>query len=169
VARNLAKLMAYKDEYEVARLHSDPAFKAQLAAGFEDGARLRYNLAPPLFSKRDPQTGEPLKREFGAWMGTAFDVLARLKGLRGTAFDIFGYTDERRMERALITQYEAQMAIVVANLTATNHAAAVELAGLPAQIRGFGHVKHANVEKVKPLAEKALARFHAAKALETAA
>lgn len=166
VARNFAKLMAYKDEYEVGRLHSDPAFKAQIAATFEDGAKLRYNLAPPLFSKRDPQTGHLLKREFGPWMGAVFGLLARLKGLRGTAFDPFGRTAERKMERALITEYEALMQKVVTELTPANHPIAVELASLPAQIRGFGHVKEANVEKVRALEAAALARFKAATVAE---
>ncbi|SFP58025.1 DUF6537 domain-containing protein [Sphingomonas rubra] len=120
VARNLAKLMAYKDEYEVARLHSDPAMRAQLAATFEDGAKIRYNLAPPLFSRRDPATGHLLKREFGSWMGSVFQVLARMKGLRGTALDPFGRTAERRMERGLIDHYEEQMRMVCATLTPAN-------------------------------------------------
>ncbi|SCW34043.1 indolepyruvate ferredoxin oxidoreductase [Sphingobium faniae] len=158
VARNFAKLMSYKDEYEVARLHADPAFKAQLRDAFEDGAKLRYNLAPPLFSKRDAE-GHLVKREFGAWMGSAFAFLARFKGLRGTAFDIFGYTEERRMERGLIDQYEARMQRVAERLTPLNHAAAVELASLPAQIRGYGHVKHANVEKVRALEPMILKKF----------
>jgi len=160
VARNFAKLMAYKDEYEVARLQADPAIKAQLKATFEDGAKLRYNLAPPLFSRRDPETGHLKKREFGAWMGTAFGILAKFKGLRGTSFDPFGYTAERRMERGLIDHYEAQMRVVAAALTPENHAAAVELASLPAQIRGYGHVKEGNVEKVRALEPMILARFH---------
>jgi indolepyruvate ferredoxin oxidoreductase len=158
VARNFAKLMAYKDEYEVARLHADPAFKRQLAEAFEDGAKLRYNLAPPLFSKRDAD-GHLLKREFGPWMGKAFQVLARFKRLRGTALDVFGYTEERRMERGLIDHYEAQMRMVAAKLTPANHSAAVELASLPAQMRGYGHVKHANVEKVKALEPMVLKKF----------
>ncbi len=162
VARNFAKLMAYKDEYEVARLHSDPAFKRQLAESFEDGARLRYNLAPPLLSRRDPATGHLKKREFGAWIGHGFALLARLKGLRGTALDIFGYTEERKMERGLIDHYESQMRMVAEKLTPANHAAAVELASLPAQIRGYGHVKHDNVEKVKALEPLILARFEKA-------
>lgn len=161
VARNFAKLMSYKDEYEVARLHSDPAFKQQLKDSFEDGAKLRYNLAPPLFSKRDAD-GHLVKREFGPWMGKAFSVLARFKGLRGTAFDIFGYTGERRMERGLIDSYEAQMRMVAAKLTPASYAAAVELASLPAQIRGFGHVKEANVEKVRALEASVLKKFEAA-------
>ncbi|MCB4859784.1 MULTISPECIES: indolepyruvate ferredoxin oxidoreductase family protein [unclassified Sphingobium] len=158
VARNFAKLMAYKDEYEVARLHADPAFKQQLKDAFEDGAKLRYNLAPPLFSKRDAD-GHLIKREFGPWMDKAFAFLARFKGLRGTAFDIFGYTQERKMERGLIDHYEAQMQMVAARLTPANHAAAVELASLPAQIRGYGHVKEANVEKVRVLEPMVVKKF----------
>jgi indolepyruvate ferredoxin oxidoreductase len=149
VARNFAKLMAYKDEYEVARLHADPAFRRELAETFEDGARIRYNLAPPLLARRDPATGHLQKREFGAWVGRVFPLLARLKALRGTPLDIFGYTAERRMERGLIDEYEAEMRKVARVLSASNHAAAVELASLPAQIRGFGHVKEANLERVR--------------------
>ena len=159
VARNFAKLMAYKDEYEVARLHSDPAFQKLVAETFEDGAKLRYNLAPPLFSQRDPQTGHLLKREFGAWLGGAFGVLARMKGLRGTAYDPFGRTVERKMERRLIDEYEARMTMVAGALTATNHGAAVALAGLPQQIRGYGHVKEENVAKVRALEPVLLERF----------
>lgn len=158
VARNFAKLMAYKDEYEVARLHADPAFKQQLKDAFEDGAKLRYNLAPPLFSKRDAD-GHLIKREFGPWVGKAFAFLTRFKGLRGTPFDIFGYTEERRMERGLIDHYETQMHMVAGRLTSANHAAAVELASLPAQIRGYGHVKEANVEKVRALEPMVLKKF----------
>lgn len=160
VARNFAKLMAYKDEYEVGRLHSDPAFKAQLKATFEDGAKLRYNLAPPLFARRDPETGHLKKREFGAWIGTGFTLLAKLKGLRGTPFDIFGYTAERKMERGLIDHYEAQMRMVAAQLTPANHRAAIELASLPAQIRGYGHIKKENLAKVRAIEPQILARFH---------
>jgi indolepyruvate ferredoxin oxidoreductase len=162
VARNFAKLMSYKDEYEVARLHTDPAFKRRLAETFEDGAKLRYNLAPPLFAKRDPQTGHLLKREFGSWIGPVFGMLAKGKRLRGTAFDPFGRTAERRMERLLIDEYETLMREVATGLSPANHAAAVELASLPAQIRGFGHVKEANVEKVRALEPMILAKFHAA-------
>src|SRR3546814_9050213 len=141
VARNFAKRMSYKYEDGCARLHADPAFRQQWKDAFEDGAKLRYNRAPPRFSKRDPQTGHLLKREFGPWMGKAFALLARFKGLRGTAVDIFSYTEERKMERALIDHYEAQMEMVAAELTPANHAVAVELASLPAQIQiGRAHV-----------------------------
>ncbi len=168
VARNFAKLMAYKDEYEVARLHADPAFQRDLAASFEDGAKLRYNLAPPLFSKRDPQTGHLLKREFGPWVGKLFPLLAKGKALRGTMFDLFGHTAERKMERALIDHYEAQMRELAAVLTPANHKFAVELASLPAQIRGYGHVKEAAVEKVRALEASVLKRFHEAGAVSAA-
>jgi indolepyruvate ferredoxin oxidoreductase len=159
VARNFAKLMAYKDEYEVGRLYSLPSFKQQLKDNFAGEMKLRYNLAPPLFAKRDPATGQLVKREYGAWVGHAFGVLARLKFLRGTAFDVFGYTEERRMERGLIDDYEKQLTMMAGMLTASNHAAAVEFASLPAQIRGFGHVKEANVKKVKQMETEILAKF----------
>ncbi|MGQ7863989.1 indolepyruvate ferredoxin oxidoreductase family protein [Pseudomonas sp. 32A] len=160
VARNFAKLMTYKDEYEVARLHNSAAFKAQLKEAFEDGARYRYNLAPPLFARRDPQTGHLKKREFGQWMGAVFGVLARFKGLRGSALDVFGYTEERKMERRLITHYEQQMVALIEHLTPVNHSIAIQIASLPGQIRGFGHVKEANVEKVRGLEAQLLTQFH---------
>lgn len=162
VARNFAKLMAYKDEYEVARLHADPAFKRELAATFEDGAKLRYNLAPPLFSKRDTQTGHLLKREFGPWVGKLFPLLAKGKVLRGTILDPFGHTAERKMERALIDTYEEQLRSVAAALTPVNHKFAVELASLPGQIRGYGHIKEAAVEKIRVLEASVLKRFYEA-------
>jgi len=168
VARNFARLMAYKDEYEVGRLHSDPAFKEALRKTFADGARLRYNLAPPLFSKRDPATGHLLKREFGAWVEPLFGLLARLKVLRGTPFDLFGYSAERKMERNLIDHYETQMRMVAENLNADNYTAAVELASLPALVRGFGHVKEANYEKMKTLEISVLEKFRNAKPKITA-
>ena len=114
-AQALYRLMAYKDEYEVARLHSDPAFRTRLAEQFEDGAKLTFNLAPPIFNRRDPKTGYLVKREFGSWMMTVFKLLTKLKFLRGTAFDIFGATQERRMERALITKYEALLCRIARN------------------------------------------------------
>jgi indolepyruvate ferredoxin oxidoreductase len=161
VARQFARLMSYKDEYEVARLHADAAFRAQIRATFEDGATLRYHLAPPLFAKRDPHTGHLVKREFGSWVGWLFPLLARFKRLRGTPFDVFGHTEERRMERELIGRYEACMSMVATRLAADSHAAAVELAAIPAQIRGFGHVKLANVAKAREAETQALARFDA--------
>jgi indolepyruvate ferredoxin oxidoreductase len=146
VIDNLYKLMAYKDEYEVARLYADPAFMAKLKAQFDGNLRLSFHLAPPLLAPRDPATGELRKREFGPWMLPAFRLLARLKGLRGTRLDIFGYTAERKAERRLIEDYVAVLDELAAGLTPDNHALAVEIAGLPAQIRGFGHIKERNTK-----------------------
>ena len=146
VARGYFKLLAYKDEYEVARLYTDGAFQRQLDGLFKGDYRLEFHLAPPILAKTDPVTGRPRKRRFGPWMMRAFRLLAGLRGLRGTAFDIFGRTEERRMERRLIADYEAMLDEVAERLSPATHGTAVELAGLPATIRGFGHVKSANVE-----------------------
>ncbi len=148
VARNLFKLMAYKDEYEVARLYTDGAFIEKLNRQFEGDFRLNFHLAPPLLAARDGATGELKKRAFGPWIFSAFKVLARLRRLRGTPFDLFGRTQERRLERRLIADYEAILRELAASLDAENHALAVEIASLPEQIRGFGHIKLRNVEKV---------------------
>jgi indolepyruvate ferredoxin oxidoreductase len=152
VARNYFKLLAYKDEYEVARLYTDGRFVEQLKAQFEGDFSVRFNLAPPLFAKKDAK-GRLVKAEYGSWMWGAFKLLARMKGLRGGVFDLFGYTAERKMERALIGEYRAMVETLLAGLDAENHARAVELANLPEHIRGFGHVK-----------EKAVAAFRAKKA-----
>lgn len=158
-ARYLYKLMAYKDEYEVARLHTDPAFLAELDAQFPHGYSVKYNLAPPLLAHRDPQTGELQKQQYGAWMFKAFKKIAGLKGLRGGALDVFGKTDERRMERQLIEDYIQTLDEIVAKLTPANHAAAVALASVPDEIRGYGHVKEKNVAAARKLAEKRRAAF----------
>jgi indolepyruvate ferredoxin oxidoreductase len=141
VARNLFKLMAYKDEYEVARLYSDGAFLRQAAAEFDGKLRFTFQLAPPLLARRDPATGEPRKMTFGPWMMRLFGLLARFKFLRGTAFDLFGLSEERRIERKLIADYEAMLDEVLSKLTPENHHLAVGLAAIPEKIRGFGHVK----------------------------
>jgi len=159
VARNYAKLLAYKDEYEVARLHADAAFCAALDGQFESEFRLRFHLAPPLLSDRDPVTGHLMKREFGGWVLPVFRVMAKLKGLRGTAFDIFGWTAERRAERALIATYERWIDSVLAGLTADRHALAVEIATLPDAIRGYGHVKEAAMAKAHARAAELLASY----------
>src|SRR5437763_9861594 len=158
-ARSLFKLMAYKDEYEVARLYTDTDFLHRVADRFEGDYRLRFHLAPPLLAERDPATGHLQKRTYGPWMLTAFRLLARLRGLRGTAFDIFGHTAERRMERRLIGEYEALLDEIAAGLTPQNHAGAVELAALPLEIRGFGHVLEANLRRAKSKQADLLARF----------
>ncbi|MES2322105.1 MAG: indolepyruvate ferredoxin oxidoreductase family protein [Pseudomonadota bacterium] len=144
VAKYYFKLMAYKDEYEVARLYTDGKFVEQLKSQFEGDFSVKFNLAPPLFSKKDAK-GHLVKAEFGSWMWSAFKLLAKFKGLRGGALDIFGYTEERKMERALIVEYREMIEALLAKLTPESHTVAVELANLPEQIRGFGHVKEKNV------------------------
>jgi indolepyruvate ferredoxin oxidoreductase len=148
VAKSYSKLMAYKDEYEVARLYTDGRFVEQMKTQFEGDFTLKFNLAPPLFAKKDAK-GHMVKAEFGSWMWSAFKLLAKCKGLRGGAFDVFGYTAERRMERALVAEYRATIETLLAGLDAGNHATAVELAALPEQIRGFGHVKEQAVAEYR--------------------
>jgi indolepyruvate ferredoxin oxidoreductase len=149
VARYLFKLMAYKDEYEVARLYSDGAFAKQVKAAFDGDLRFEFHLAPPLSARRDPETGLPRKMTFGPWMMNAFGLLARLKFLRGTAFDPFGYSEERKTERKLIADYEKMLAEALARLNAENHHIAVGLAAIPEKIRGFGHVKARHLATAK--------------------
>lgn len=141
VARNLFKLMAYKDEYEVARLFTDGQFAAQLAEAFEGEVKLQFHLAPPLFAKRDPHTGQPQKKRYGAWMLTAMRLLAPLRRVRGTAIDPFGYTAERRQERAAISDYELRVDRLAEELTSDKLPLAIEIAALPDMVRGYGHVK----------------------------
>ena len=141
VARGLFKLMAYKDEYEVARLLTDPAFRTGIARQFEGDWSLRYHLSPPGLARVDPRTGRPRKIEFGPWLTPLLSVLARLKFLRGTPFDPFGHSAERRIERALILRYRALIETVLSGLTADRLELALEIARLPEDIRGFGPVK----------------------------
>jgi indolepyruvate ferredoxin oxidoreductase len=155
VAKSLFKLMAYKDEYEVARLYTDGRFVEQLASQFEGKFSLKFNMAPPLFAKKDAK-GHLVKAEFGSWMWSAFKLLAKLKGLRGGAFDVFGYTAERKMERALIAEYRGMIDDVLRSLDVSTHATAVELAALPEQIRGFGHVKEKAVAEYRLRKEELL-------------
>jgi indolepyruvate ferredoxin oxidoreductase len=159
VAKAYFKLLAYKDEYEVARLYTDGTFRKTLEQEFQGPIRLTFHMAPPLIARRDPISGELQKQEFGAWMMPAFRLLARLKGLRGTAFDIFGYTAERKTERRLISEFEAVMEELLTGLTPDNHALAVEIAGLALRIRGFGHVKERNRKEAKECEERLLADF----------
>jgi len=158
VARYFFKLMAYKDEYEVARLHSDPGFHASLAAQFEGDFTLRYHLAPPLLAVRN-EAGELQKRPYGAWMRTAFKLLAPLKVLRGGPLDIFGYSEERREEHALVHEYEAAMEALLRKLNVSNRDAAVVFARLPEQIRGFGHVKARHLAAVRAQWSQSVEQF----------
>ena len=143
-AKNLFKLMAYKDEYEVARLYASKDFNARIHAQFEGDFKLQFHLAPPLLSRPDPKTGKIKKRTFGAWMMPAFRLLAPLRFLRGTALDPFGWTEERRLERADLAQYQKTLMEITQKVTPDNYAIAVELAALPKTLRGFGHVKARN-------------------------
>ena len=150
VARYLFKLMAYKDEYEVARLYTDGAFLKQVETEFDgDNLRFEFHLAPPLLARRDKTTGLPRKMSFGPWLLPAFRLLAKFKGLRGTPFDPFGRTPERRTERKLIGDYEAMLDEVLAKLKPDNHDIAVALAAIPEKIRGFGHVKQQHLTAAK--------------------
>jgi indolepyruvate ferredoxin oxidoreductase len=161
VARYYAKLMAYKDEYEVARLHSDPAFMQKIESMFEGDYKVVFHLAPPILNKPDPATGEAKKSAFGPWMMHAFGLLAKLKGLRGTPFDIFGRTEERRRERALISEYAATVEQLLARLTPANHALAIEIASIPEMIRGYGHVKMRHLEQAQKQRAELLEKFNA--------
>ncbi|GAB3629091.1 indolepyruvate ferredoxin oxidoreductase [Pandoraea terrae] len=158
VARGLHKLMAYKDEYEVARLYTDPGFMAKLHEQFEGDFKLRFHLAPPLLAKQDDK-GHLVKKAYGPWMMTAFRLLAKFKGLRGGPLDVFGRTEERKMERALIGEYEALVAELLAHLSADNLPLAVQLASLPQEIRGFGHVKDQNLAATRIKWAKLLAQY----------
>lgn len=149
VARYLFKLMAYKDEYEVARLHTDPAFVAKIAGMFDGDYKLVHHLAPPMVAKTNDK-GELVKRPFGPWMRSAFGVLAKLKGLRGGPLDVFGRTEERRTERALIGEYRATIEELLRGLDAQTLPLAVEIARLPEDIRGYGHVKARHLAAVRP-------------------
>ena len=162
VARYLFKLMAIKDEYEVARLYTDGSFRKQVASQFESYDRLEFHMAPPLLSQEDPRTGRPQKIAFGPWMLRVMSVLAALRGMRGSAFDIFGRTAERRMERQLLADYEAVIGEIIAGLNADKHALAVGLASVPEKIRGYGHVKEAHVAAAKADEAALLEQFRAA-------
>ncbi|MYJ94714.1 MAG: indolepyruvate ferredoxin oxidoreductase family protein [Proteobacteria bacterium] len=161
VARQYFKLLAYKDEYEVARLFARTGFLADTRDKFDGSARLTFHLSPPLIAGTDPATGRPRKYAVGAWILPLFGLLARLKWLRGTPLDVFGYSRERRAERRLIVEYETVLSRIVAELDESRLDLAVELAGLPERIRGYGPVKAASIERAKVL-ENGLLRAWAA-------
>ncbi|WP_454651149.1 indolepyruvate ferredoxin oxidoreductase family protein [Bradyrhizobium liaoningense] len=146
VTRSLFNLMTYKDEYEVARLYSTQSFHEQVADTFEDTGRVTIHLAPPLLARRDPITGQPRKMTFGPWIFSAFALLARVKWLRGTPFDPFSYTDERKMERSLIEEYKAMISRILDRLTVGNLDNAVTIAASGEDIKGFGHIKQRAAE-----------------------
>jgi indolepyruvate ferredoxin oxidoreductase len=145
VAKQLFKLMAYKDEYEVARLHTDKQFLERVKSQFEGDFKVFYHLAPPLLAKRDSK-GHLIKQKMGPTTLLAFKCLSRLKWLRGTAFDVFGQTKERQSERALIQSYMSSIEEILVSLNLNNHSLAIAFAKVPESIKGFGHVKERNLE-----------------------
>ena len=161
VARYYAKLLAYKDEYEVARLHTDGAFMAEIGRRFEGRPKLELHLAPPFLAPRDPVTGHLKKRAYGPWIFTAMRYLARMKGLRGRWLDPFGHSAERRTERRLITDYERVIGELLAGLSPENYGVAVEIARIPEHIRGYGHVKQRHLEAAGRREAELLAAFRA--------
>lgn len=169
VARYAFKLMSYKDEYEVARLYTDGTFLGQLNEQFEGDFKIEFNLAPPLISKRDFATGHLKKQIYGPWLIHGFRALAKLKGLRGTIWDIFGKTAERKQERLLIEDYFSLMERVLSKLTRDNHGAAVELASIPEKIRGYGHVKEKAIIEAKSQERQVRAIFDNPELTKTAA
>jgi indolepyruvate ferredoxin oxidoreductase len=158
VAVSLYKLMAYKDEYEVARLYVETGFFDRVAQQFEGDYSLRFHLAPPLFSKRDAD-GRLVKRPYGPWIATAYRLLAKAKRLRGTPLDIFGFTAERRDERRAIGEFESLVRRLAESLTSDVHSTAIELARLPQSVRGFGHVKERNRVAAEAKQQRMLAEF----------
>jgi indolepyruvate ferredoxin oxidoreductase len=163
VARYYFKVLATKDEYEVARLFTQTDFRERVAAQFEGDYTLKFHMAPPLSNAPDPTTGKARKAEFGPWMMSAMRILARFRRLRGTALDPFGRTAERRRDRALIGEYEASIDAILGGLAPYNHAVAVELASVPELIRGYGHVRDAHVAKAKEREAALLAKFREAR------
>jgi indolepyruvate ferredoxin oxidoreductase len=169
LARGLFKLMAYKDEYEVARLYADDRFRRDLASAFTGEYRLKFNLAPPFLGGALDDQGRPMKKEFGGWMAPAFSLLARFKFLRGTALDPFGFTAERRLERRLIGEYRARIEGLAGRLTAENIETAIAIASLPEDIRGYGPVKLASVTAAEEKLKGLMAKFDSSDMVRRAA
>jgi indolepyruvate ferredoxin oxidoreductase len=164
VARYYFKLLAIKDEYEVARLYAETDFLQRVAAQFEGDYKLNFYLAPPTLSKAATKDGEPKKTKYGPWVMTAFRLLAKMRRYRGTALDIFGRTADRKMERALIGEYETLIPEVLERLSPQNYQTAVDLASIPEYIRGYGHVKDRHLKDAKMRERALLAQLRGAKA-----
>jgi indolepyruvate ferredoxin oxidoreductase len=159
IAKSYFKLLSYKDEYEVARLYASPAFEKALSEQFEKTGKLQFHLAPPLLARRNKDTGEPQKITFGPWMLPVFRFLAKWKHLRGTGWDVFGYTAERKLERQMITDYERLVEEILGLLDASKHATSVGLASLALDIKGYGHIKLKNYKAVKEREAQLLAQL----------
>lgn len=159
IAENYFKLLAYKDEYEVARLYSEPEYWNNLRATLGGDIKISLWLAPPIFSKKDPVSGEPIKSKYGAWIFPVLKIMKNFKFLRGSIFDVFGYHPERKSERFLIKQYETDILLACEKLKASNHLHAIELASLPQEIRGYGHVKEKSVQKMQKIRDDLMAKL----------
>ena len=160
VAINYFKLMSYKDEYEVARLYSNNEFINKINETFEGNFKINFHLAPPIFYKKDKVTGNPLKMTFGSWTMNLFKFISKFKFLRGTYFDLFGYFEERKIERFLINKYKNLIQEICPKLTIDNYSLAVEIASIPDQIRGFGYIKKKNIEIAKNCENKLMSMFN---------
>jgi len=158
-ARSYFKLLAYKDEYEVARLHTSGDFLPSLRRNFGTGFKLKFHFSPPLFAATDPETGRPKKYEFGGWMLPALKLLARFKFLRGTPWDPFGRSAERKVERAMIAEYEALIREVLAGLDAGKFELAVEMLSLAESIRGYGLIKDQSITRYRLQLKKLRSRW----------
>ncbi|WP_417546945.1 indolepyruvate ferredoxin oxidoreductase family protein [Marinobacter segnicrescens] len=159
VAENLYKLMAYKDEYEVARLYTNGEFMERVNQRFEGDFTLRFHLAPPLLARKDKETGKPRKMSFGPWVLPVFRTLAALRWLRGTPLDPFGYTRERKVERRLIRDYQETLGTILQSLSPENHQVAILIANVPGQIRGYGHIKQRNLDRAMDEQEALMQKY----------
>jgi len=152
--------MSYKDEYEVARLYSNNEFISKINETFEGNFKINFHLSPPIFYKKDKVTGNPLKMNFGSWALNLFKFISKFKFLRGTIFDIFGYFEERKIERLLINKYKNLIQEICPKLTTDNYSIAVEIASVPDQIRGFGYIKKKNIEIAKNCENRLMSMFN---------
>jgi len=165
VAENYAKLLAYKDEYEVARLYTNGAFEKQLKEQFKGDFEIKLNLAPPIFPGTQPN-GRPKKREFGPWILKSFGLLTKLKSLRGTPLDVFGYHQDRKAERELIKDYENLVNDLVAQVNQSNQAIILELFSIPKNIRGFGPVKAQSIINARQCEKELLEKLNSIATIE---
>ena len=163
VATNYFKLMSYKDEYEVARLYSNNEFVKKIKQSFEGNFKINFYLAPPIFSTKDKVTGNSLKTKYGPWVMTLFKIISKFKFLRGTSFDPFGYLSERKNERKLIKDYKNCILDIGTKLSKNNYDIAVDIASVPDQIRGFGHVKEKNIKVAEDCQNNLIMTFNESK------
>ena len=159
VAKNYFKLLAYKDEYEVARLFTEPEFLRDLEAQFEGDYKLQFHMAPPILGRKNSVSGEPVKSQFGPWMMKLLRVLAKFKFLRGSVLDPFARSKDRKLERKLISDYETVLKEIAENLEVENHALAVQISSYPELIQGYGHIKRRHVDVCAKIVAEQLSKF----------